>query len=113
MALVGSLTVNKWKSSQNHFHKIQTNLNEIHFYKHDIKLVYSLDFFKLDDCLGFFLRNIINQCTYFFKTISEAPFVNSRNPPPCLGITVLIDFLTELKVYTRVNASSGTSSLHV
>lgn len=36
--------------------------------------------------------------SYLFKIISEAPFVNNLYPPPGLGITVLIDFLTELNV---------------
>lgn len=48
--------------------------------------------------------------TYFVSTISEAPLVNSRKPPPGLGTTVLIDFRVELNVNTRVNISSGISS---
>lgn len=44
---------------------------------------------------------------YWFKMISEAPLVNNLYPPSARGITVLIDFLSELKVYTRVKDSSG------
>lgn len=47
---------------------------------------------------------------YLVKIISEAPLTKSLKPPPFLGTMVLIDFLTELKVYTLVNISSGTSS---
>ena len=36
--------------------------------------------------------------TYFLRTISDAPFVKSLKPPPCRGITVLMDFLSELNV---------------
>lgn len=41
-----------------------------------------------------------NKETYFFNTISEAPLLYTRKPPPGLGITVLIDLRTELNVNT-------------
>lgn len=51
--------------------------------------------------------------THLFKMISDAPFVNSLYPPPFLGMTVLMDLRSELKVNTLVNVSSGMSSLTV
>lgn len=36
--------------------------------------------------------------TYFFRTISEAPLLYIRKLPSGILMTVLIDFLTELKV---------------
>ena len=36
--------------------------------------------------------------THFLSTISEAPLVNSRKPPLSSGMTVDMDFLTELNV---------------
>lgn len=48
--------------------------------------------------------------THFLSTISDAPLVNNRYPPPGRGITVLIDLRTELNVNTRVNLSSVMSS---
>ena len=44
---------------------------------------------------------------HFASTISEAPLVKTRNPPPGSGRTVDMLLRAELKVYTFVKTSMG------
>ena len=48
---------------------------------------------------------------HLFSTISEAPLVNMRYPPPGKGMTVVILLRAELKVKTFVKISVGWASL--